>query len=520
MIRFFKGISFFALLCVLVSCQDEEVLDWENAVITNEKDVMFISSFNFISLLEKSNLDRSPNLNFKQKMMLKAITSSFASSSVGIRVEGQHKIFVVPEEEEFNGGVFFPGSITSFKKFTSSLYELTGKKSVIEDNTHLLYYDDLNMMIAFDEKHFIVGSSYDSLYLKQKLTSYFNMEFNPSNDDILNDFLNSDDDFCFYFDNAKSREFIEKLEAPYLNTWLPILENYGDKVIVKTAFNKGNLKLSYFSNQEKTLFTDYSELKPFEPYFFHSDSSIISGMIDFNLDHLSSRYFDNSSALENDTAINYNIGKIMSEVIQLPINFSGQMAFSLKSLPNSSLEIETTDDWESESYWDDDDYEEVDSLSINQPNWLISCGYSSDDSNQKKDKMLEGQLNLSQSIVHKKNDFTFYMIDNDQFYFSNDSSLLVKLNLGETQFLERTILNHDSTHPLDVVFDVDRMPNPERILTFIPYSEYLNLNTIKNIHLTGDNESLRLQINFKEQNENALTIIAQQIVEMYLLLGS
>ena len=415
---------------------------------------------------------------------------------------------------------FFPGSITSFKKFTSSLYELTGKKSVIEDNTHLLYYDDLNMMIAFDEKHFIVGSSYDSLYLKQKLTSYFNMEFNPSNDDILNDFLNSDDDFCFYFDNAKSREFIEKLEAPYLNTWLPILENYGDKVIVKTAFNKGNLKLSYFSNQEKTLFTDYSEHKPFEPYFFHSDSSLISGMIDFNLDHLTSRFFDNSSALENDTAINYNIGKIMSEVIQLPINFSGQMAFSLKSLPNSNLETETTDDWESESYWDDEDYEEVDSLSINQPNWLISCGYSSDDSNQKKDNMVEGQLNLSQSIVHKKNDFTFYMIDNDQFYFSNDSLLLVKLNLGETQFLERTILNHDSTHPLDVVFDVDRMPNPERILTFVPYSEYLNLNTIKNIHLTGDNESLRLQINFKEQNENALTIIAQQIVEMYLLLGS
>ena len=155
MIRLIKGISFFTLLCVLVSCQDEEILDWENAVITNENNVMFVSSFNFISLLEKSNLDRSPNLNFKQKMMLKAITSSFASSSVGIRVEGQHKIFVVPEEEEFNGGVFFPGTITSFKKFTSSLYELTGKKSIIEDKTHILYYDDLKMMIAFDDKHFM-----------------------------------------------------------------------------------------------------------------------------------------------------------------------------------------------------------------------------------------------------------------------------------------------------------------------------------------------------------------------------
>ena len=180
----------------------------------------------------------------------------------------------------------------------------------------------------------------------------------------------------------------------------------------------------------------------------------------------------------------------------------------------------TTDDWESESYWDDEEYEAVASLSINQPSWLISCGYISNGSNHNIDKMHEGQLNLSQSIVHKKNDFTFYMIDNNQFYFSNDSSLLTYLNMGETQFLERTILNHDSTHPLDVVFDVDRTPNPERILTFIPYSEYLNLNTIKNIHLTGDNESLRLQINFKEQNENALTIIAQQIVEMYLLLGS
>ena len=39
MIRLIKGISFFTLLCVLVSCQDEEILDWENAVITNEKEV-------------------------------------------------------------------------------------------------------------------------------------------------------------------------------------------------------------------------------------------------------------------------------------------------------------------------------------------------------------------------------------------------------------------------------------------------------------------------------------------------
>ena len=30
MIRLIKGISFFTLLCVLVSCQDEEILDWEN----------------------------------------------------------------------------------------------------------------------------------------------------------------------------------------------------------------------------------------------------------------------------------------------------------------------------------------------------------------------------------------------------------------------------------------------------------------------------------------------------------
>ena len=520
MIRLIKGISFFTLLCVLVSCQDEEILDWENAVITNEKDVMFVSSFNFISLLEKSNLDRSPNLNFKQKMMLKAITSSFASSSVGIRVEGQHKIFVVPEEEEFNGGVFFPGTITSFKKFTSSLYELTGKKSIIEDKTHILYYDDLKMMIAFDDKHFIVGSSYDSLYLKKKLTSYFNKGFNSSIDGVLNDFLKSNDDFCFYFDNAKSREYIEKLEAPYLNTWLPILENYGDKVIVKTAFNKGNLKLSYFSNQEKTLFTDYSELRSFNPYFFHTDSSIISGMIDFKLDHLSARYFDDTNVLENDTVINFNIGKIMSEIIQMPIHFSGQMAFSLKSLNSYNTEIENSEDWESELYWDDEEYEEIDSLSRNQPNWLISCGYIFDDYNKDREQMVDGNFLLSKGIVHKKNDISFYLVDNNQFYFSNDSTLLSHINLGKTQFLQTTILNHDSTHPLDVVFDLDRMPNPERILTFVPYAEYLNLNTIKNIHLTGDNESLKLQMNFKEQNENALTIIAQQIVEMYLLLGS
>ena len=83
----------------MLSCHEENKFKWENVIIRSEKDAIIISSFDVISLIKKSNPSENEELNFSQKMMLRAATSSLASSSTGFRIEGQHYMFVVPKKE-------------------------------------------------------------------------------------------------------------------------------------------------------------------------------------------------------------------------------------------------------------------------------------------------------------------------------------------------------------------------------------------------------------------------------------
>ena len=96
--QFLKGsILLLVLSSWMLSCQEENKFNWENAIIRSEKDAILISSFDVVSLIKKSNPSENEQLNFSQKMMLRAATSSLASSSAGFRIEGQHHMFVVPK---------------------------------------------------------------------------------------------------------------------------------------------------------------------------------------------------------------------------------------------------------------------------------------------------------------------------------------------------------------------------------------------------------------------------------------
>ena len=153
--QFLKNSIFILFLSTLVcSCHEENKFKWENAVIRSEKDAIIISSFDILSLIQKSNLSENEELNFSQKMMVRAATSSLASSSTGFSIEGQHYILVVPKNEEINGGVFYPGKITNYRKFSSNLLDIFGENNFSKNQVNFLYNADL-MLCRFNSDHLL-----------------------------------------------------------------------------------------------------------------------------------------------------------------------------------------------------------------------------------------------------------------------------------------------------------------------------------------------------------------------------
>ena len=212
----FQRCSIFMLVLsyCMFSCQEENNFKWENAVIRSENDAILISSFNIVSLIKKSNPSENEQLNFSQKMMLRAATSSLASSSTGFRTEGQHHMFVVPKGGEINGGVFYPGEIINIRKFASTVQDVFGDNTNVENQVNYIYNKNYNVMLGFDSDHFIMGSSYDSAFLKQKISSYFTVNQSEMEDPFLEEFLSFDGDLSFYFDGEKTLDHI--LSVPHL----------------------------------------------------------------------------------------------------------------------------------------------------------------------------------------------------------------------------------------------------------------------------------------------------------------
>ena len=69
--QFLKKSIFILFLSMLVcSCHEENNFKWENAVISSEKDAIIISSFDIVSLIQKSNLSENEELNLKLSGLL------------------------------------------------------------------------------------------------------------------------------------------------------------------------------------------------------------------------------------------------------------------------------------------------------------------------------------------------------------------------------------------------------------------------------------------------------------------
>ena len=73
---------------------------------------------------------------------------------------------------------------------------------------------------------------------------------------------------------------VSNLSSPYLTAWLPFFKFQDKKAMLKTAFNKGTVKLSYFTENKENVNVENNSYDPYKSYFL--DSSFLNAEHCFN----------------------------------------------------------------------------------------------------------------------------------------------------------------------------------------------------------------------------------------------
>ena len=486
------------VLCsLMLSCHEENKINWENVIIRSEKDAILISSFDVISLIKKSNPSENEQLNFSQKMMLRAATSSLASSSTGFRIEGQHNMFVVPKEGEINGGVFYLGEITNYRKFSSTVQDILGDNKFSENQINYLYNKDYNVMLGFDSDHFIVGSSYDSSFLKEKISFYFTVNQSENYDPFLEEFLSFEGDLCFYFDGKKTFNYVSNLSAPYLNTWLPYLAIQDKKAMLKTTFNEGAVKLLFLAESEEGENIETDVKHHHKAYFL--DSSFLNVKCSFN-----------DIVLNNIVEKEINKYVDLDSILYFTSSYLSLNPNALKSINNISISLkkskvgnltnieEMNDDWESEEYWDDDDFESQESEVSNSFDWLVSFEL---DSNYQSEMVLKEPLYNGAQL--------YKIFTKNGVYLSNDSTVIHEIQFKKTNGLIYSAVGNND-FPFKSQLNFENLP-PYLSNLLVAYDEYVDLTKIQNMELEGNSNHITLNVYLKDRESNALHVLTKEI---------
>ena len=205
--------------------------------------------------------------------------------------------------------------------------------------------------------------------------------------------------------------------------------------MLKTAFNKGTVKLSYFTeNKENVNVEDNSSYDPYKSYFL--DSSFLNAEDCFN-----------KTTINNFIKKEFNHYVNLDSLLSLTATYLSLSPNSLKSIENLALSLKKPEvsnldyndemghDWESEQYWDDDDFESSESEISNSFDWLISIAF---DSSFQSATMLNEPVS-NRSVLYKT--FT-----KNSLYLSNDSTVI-----NNIQFNKKNGYTSDIIESKDVV---------------------------------------------------------------------
>ena len=480
-------------------------------------------------------LSNNKQLSIDQRLMYNTFISSFNSESMGFDVKKRHKIFVIPETEKLNAGVFLAGDVTDFNAFQNFLKDYFAVNSFSGSNPTTCYIEEFNVFIGFNEKSFVAGFSPSNQFAKEKVNSYLSTKITTYENIDLNNYLPQEDDFSIYLSTENLFKFLNRINNPIVKMQIPNfdqLKNYGSSVSMAVNFNIGDFSISLKSGSNDSinfkLYNDSGVEDKYKYLLTDNDSLVMFGLMNINTESLNDQSLNlRSIGLLSDldnvlNSFNTNLHELNSTV-------DGQIAFSLIDFPNSLKDTQANDVYkndEDEDYWDDDEFDEFDNIeefnnekSI--PTILLNIGVK----NQNKMQNL-----FNQNSIFVKSDSVFG--------FSSGIYLLIKENVLHISTSENIVNRIKNNGKLNVYGDIDqnsfRKPvygsiffNNVNIANgvinqiFQGYNLRLFLSEIQKLTFEATNKEGKVKVKMKNEDQNALKtlmdlLLKSRLVETYI----
>lgn len=497
------------LIIAFSSCKQEK--NWHDKIILSDDQVTMVASVDLLSIINKMDISNS-QLPIDQKIMLNGVLSSLDSDILGFKLEGSHRFFLVPEEGEQNGGLFFSGDIIDLDKFNNSITSTFGGNSEEIEGINFVNVEYYNLTIGHDGQKFIAGLSLDNSFSESKIISYFNSTSNSEHSsDGMESYLERNDDFSYFLSADKLINAVAKMNIPFLNTQDLPIANVNSMIALN--FNNGNISIeSEILSNDGELNTSITGNGLDEKFvnFLTDDNEIIGfAMANVNKDEIINQ-LEKLKDQDEIYQINRNLKHLnvtLSEVINM---FDGQISMSLIDLPLKSQNRYDND-------WSDEEWEDQ----VNDvPEVIFNAGIS----NQLALTELfnKGNVAVVENKVASSNGLNILIKDN-VLHLSSKSDLLKKIladnTLGPCSMVDESLINEAAY--VELVTNLDYFP--ANIIDVVDEeNSELSIRDlfeqVERIYFHGNGDKSSFNLDFSNKNRNGLAQFIDIISERLAVL--
>jgi len=511
-----KKLFLFLIITLFFAGCKEKSEKWIDNIILSESELFMAASIDLNTIIKKSELENSDNITSQQKLLFNAFNASLKSSLLGFDIETPQKIFVVANDTNLDGAVFWVGEITSEFLFEKTLKNLFKTEELSNSNLNSFFINQYNALVTFNEDYFIVGISSEKTFLESKSKSYFTIPKTTVDNPSLTNFLLNKDDVGFYVSNERINHYENNYNSStssFKPSSFSSFDQFGKELFGSINFLNGEIVLRIISDNSKNIiYKNIAVNSNFKKFVSFSENPI--SFVFSNLNLSNSTLSQNINFLYDYFPKDFIINQIFTSEEGVS-SLTGEISILLFNDAKNDLNSETDENL-NDDYWEDDFTEEnvkIDNL----PSFLMSLAVKNNEVLLNYLKIVSDDFSLNQissfnnSFVFLQNNF-LHISNNEQelraFVQKKNLNTSTKINLTSFQKplyghvdLKETMkflnLNNDNSMP----FDINKLLN--------------------NISFSGNNEEFEFSLEYVDKNTNSVSstidfMLQNNFLEAYL----
>jgi hypothetical protein len=519
-----------SIALLLTSCgEKEEELDLhtpEFNMISAIDNHAIIFSYDFMKLMDKSQIQNSDDMPMEVKMAMSLYLGNMLNSSnMGIRLEGNnHTVITTNDNGEIDFG-FLIAEVVNEDKVKKGVKDFFKGKAFEEDGLHFIEHKFSNTLAAWDKDHILfIYSENDAIDLKTKAKSILAArKIEGADNDVLENYLDREDDMNVIVYLDKWMELVKK-EADEIELNEEFLSLYDESYMIGAGnFLAGKVVFEMEMHGDKLKDSKYN-LLPGNPIsnefmsYLSNEDPMMFGVASINMDAV----FD--IMLQNDDIKDEFIDEVKEmgwTEKEMRGSLTGEFSASLigvemKSNPYYELEASLIED---DFFADMDESYLPNPPEIPSPVYLFTVGLNDPDK-------LRNVFSTLHMIEDNGGYFTsgsdsFFVFSDNKLMITSDESIAAAIGSGKTLKEYRPDSGVSSSLYGEVIPNLDNLPQALKDMVIENAGnegkELLKfMNEFEKVTFSGSFDKMKLEIIMADKEANSIEVITGKLMKQVL----